>query len=380
VTETSHDVIVAGLGGMGSAAAWHLARRGQRVLGIEQFGVAHDRGSSHGATRMIRQAYFEDPAYVPLLLRSYELWDDLTGRAGHPMIHRTGGLMIGAPASTAVVGALASARAFDLPHELLDSAQVRRRFPTLSPETDEVAFFETNAGWVRPEDTVRVHLELARSAGAELLFDTPVLDWDVTGDGVVVSTQGGVHRAERLVVTAGSWAPKLLQRFGLPLAVERQVQHWYTPAAGLGAFTDHPVYIWEDADGVQFYGFPAVDGPTGGAKVAFFRRGRPTDPDDLDTSVSATEIAEMTAWVRNRVPGLAGAHLRAEPCMYTNTPDQHFVIDHLPGHPEVVLAAGFSGHGFKFVPVVGQLLADLSIDQSSPLPHQLFSMTRFTST
>lgn len=191
MTETSHDVIVAGLGGMGSAAAWHLARRGQRVLGIEQFGVAHDRGSSHGATRIIRQAYFEDPAYVPLLLRSYELWDDLTGRAGHPMIHRTGGLMIGAPASTAVVGALASARAFDLPHELLDSAQVRRRFPTLSPETDEVAFFETNAGWVRPEDTVRVHLELARSAGAELLFDTPVLDWDVTGDGVVVSTQGG---------------------------------------------------------------------------------------------------------------------------------------------------------------------------------------------
>jgi len=380
VTDTGHDVIVIGLGGMGSAAAWHLSRRGQRVLGIERFGPAHDRGSSHGATRMIRQAYFEDPAYVPLLLRAYELWDDLTAQAGHPMIHRTGGLMIGDPASTAVVGALASARAHDLPHELLDSVQIRRRYPTLTPAVHEVAFYEDNAGWVRPEDTVRTHLDLARRAGADLLFDTPVVGWDTTGRGVTVSTPDAVHTADRVVITAGAWAPQLLQRVGLPLTVERQVQHWYNPAGGLAAFTGHPVYIWEDPDGVQFYGFPAVDGPDGGVKVAFFRRGRVTDPDALDTTVSAAEIEEMTSWVRDRVPGLAGTHLRAEPCLYTNTPDQDFVIDHLPGHPEVVIAAGFSGHGFKFVPVVGELLADLGTNGASPLPHELFSTSRFTTT
>lgn len=377
VSDTVHDVVVIGLGGMGSAAAWHLASRGQRVLGIEQFGVGHDRGSSHGLTRMIRQAYFEDPAYVPLLLRAYELWDDLGRRAGRPMIHRTGGLMIGEPGSTAVVGALASAQAFDLPHAVLDSTEIRHRYPTLTPGPTEVAFYEANAGWVRPEDTVRAHLELARSAGAELRLHTRVVDWDLTGDGVVVTTPDATHRAARLVITAGAWAPALLDRFALPLVVERQVQHWYAPAAGLAAFTDHPVYIWEDPEGVQFYGFPAVDGPDGGVKVAFFRRGRPTAPDQLDTSVSAAEIAEMTAWVRDRVPGLAGTHLRAEPCLYTNTPDQDFVIDRMPGHPEVVLAAGFSGHGFKFVPVVGELLADLSLEGASPLPHDLFSMDRF---
>ena len=377
MTSTVHDVIVVGLGGMGSAAAWHLARRGQRVLGIEQFGPAHDRGSSHGATRMIRQAYFEDPAYVPLLLRSYELWDELSGRAGHLMIHRTGGLMIGDPGSRAVLGSLASAEAFDLPHRLLDAAQVHRLFPTLTPQPHEVAVHEAAAGWVRPEDTVRVHLGLAQSAGAQVVFDTPVLDWDVASGGVAVTTAEGVHRAERLVVAAGSWTPRLLQRVGLPLAVERQVQHWYAPAAPLQAFTAHPVYIWEGVDGTQFYGFPAVDGPAGGVKVAFFRRGRPTDPDRLDTSVSAAEVAEMTSWVRERVPGLAGTHLRAEPCLYTNTPDEDFIIDQVPGHPEVVVAAGFSGHGFKFVPVVGELIADLSTDRSSVLPHELFSIRRF---
>ena len=374
----SWDVIVVGLGGMGAAAAWQLAKRGQRVLGIEQFEEAHGKGSSHGSTRMIRQAYFEDPAYVPLLLRSYELWDELGSAVGRPMIFRTGGLMIGQRSSAPVAGALASAAAWGLPHELLDPAAVARRWPTLRLAPTEQAFYEANAGWVRPERTVQAHLDLARAAGAVLMTDTPALGWDVVGDGVEVRTPSGLHRAGRLVLCVGAWAPHLLARLGLPLVVERQIQHWFAPVAGTGAFGgDHPVYIWECDDGVQFYGFPATDGPAGGVKVAFFRRGGPADPDAFDTSVSVAEVEDMRSYVRDRVPALDAPYLRGEPCLYTTTPDEDFVIDTVPDHPQVVVAGGFSGHGFKFTPVVGELLAQLVVGGQPGLPLEPFRMTRF---
>jgi sarcosine oxidase len=378
-----YDAIVIGLGGMGSAAAWQLARRGRRVLGLERFTPAHDRGSSHGGSRVIRQAYFEDPAYVPLVLRAYELWREVERRTGSELLLITGALMIGSPESEVVAGSLRSARQWGLDHDMLDAAELRRRFPTFAPSDGTVALFEARAGVVRPEAAVAAHLRLAREAGAELRFEEPVLAWnaDPSGGGVTVRTAGGVERADRLVVCPGAWAPEVLSDLDVPFAVERQVQFWFEPAGDPGAFLPgrHPVWVWDGGgDDGQPYGLPAVDGPGGGVKAAWFRRGRPCTADTLDRDVSPAEVGEMAATLRARVPLLPGRFLRAVPCLYTNTPDQHFVVAVHPRHPQVVVACGFSGHGFKFTPVIGEILADLAIDGTTAHPIGLFDPLRFT--
>jgi sarcosine oxidase len=372
------DVIVLGLGGMGSAAAAHLAARGQRVLGLERFGPAHDRGSSHGDSRVIRQSYFEDPAYVPLLLRAYELYDRLAGDAGVELIRRTGGLYFGPPDSVVVSGSMRSAREWDLAHEVLDAAEIRRRFPTFTPGDGEVGLFEEAAGFVRPEATVTAHLESAARSGAELRFDQPVESWEATADGVRVTTSAGTHEAGALVVCPGAWAPEVLAELGVPLTIERQVLYWWDPVGGTGPFERQPVYIHQDAAGEQVYGFPAIDGPDGGAKIAFFRRGTVlSDPLQLDRDVHSDEAAYMARYLEDLMPMLPGRLLRAVPCMYTTTPDEHFVIARHPAHENVVVACGFSGHGFKFVPVVGEILADLAVEGTTRHPIALFDPLRF---
>jgi sarcosine oxidase len=375
------DVIIVGLGAMGSAAAYHLARRGQRVLGLERFTPAHDRGSSHGRSRVIRQAYFEDPAYVPLVLRAYDLWREVERASGADLLLITGALMIGAPDSEVVAGSLRSAREWDLDHELLDARDLRRRFPTFVPTADTVALYETKAGAVRPEAAVAAHLHLATEAGAELRFEESVVVWDAhsSGEGVTVKTGRSVERAVRLVVCPGAWAPDILSDLGVPFAVERQVQFWFEPVGGLDPFLPdrHPVWVWDGAGDGQPYGLPAVDGPTGGVKVAWFRRGRLCTADTLDREVSAAEVEEIAETLRDRIPSLAGRFLRAVPCLYTNTPDQHFVVALHPRHPQVVVACGFSGHGFKFAPVVGEIVADLATSGTTAHPIALFDPARF---
>ena len=367
-----YDVIVIGLGGMGSAAAAHLAARGQRVLGLEQFGPVHDRGSSHGGSRIIRQSYFEDPAYVPLLLRTYDLWDEL----GTDLITRTGGIYLGRPDTPTVAGSLRASREWDLPHEVFDADEIRRRFPTLSPADDEVAVYEDVAGFVRPERGVSAHLDRAIGHGAELHFDEPVLEWSASTSGVRVRTAVATYDAGHLVICPGAWAPRLLAELGLPLTVERQVQYWFQPAGGVEPYVRHPIFIHEDADGLQVYGFPAIDGPDGGVKTAFFRRGAVADPDALDREVHPDEIEDMAIHARRLVPTLPGRFLRAVPCMYTVTPDHNFVIATHPQHQQVTVACGFSGHGFKFAPVVGEILADLAIDGTTEHPIGLFDPRR----
>jgi sarcosine oxidase len=376
---TGFDVIVIGLGGMGSAAAYHLAARGRRVLGLERFGPAHDRGSSHGGSRITRQAYFEDPAYVPLLLRAHDLWSALARDSGRDVITLTGGVMVGPPDSTAVSGSRRSAEEWGLPHEMLDATEIRRRFPTLAPGPDDIALYEANAGFVRPEETVRAHLDLAGRHGADLRFEEPALRWESHGDGVRVVTGKGTYTAGHLVACPGAWAPGVLADLGVTFTVERQVQYWFEPVGGVGAFRPdrHPIYIWEDAHGVQFYGFPAADGPAGGAKVAFFRGGRVCTADTVDRTVAREEVEAMAAQVRGRIPDLPGRFLRAAACLYTNTPDEHFVIAPHPAREHVTVACGFSGHGFKFVPVVGEILADLATTRSTRHPIALFRPGRF---
>ncbi len=284
------DVAVLGLGGMGSAAAWHVARRGYRVVGFEQFGVAHDRGSSHGESRMVRQAYYEDPRYVPWLLRSYQLWDELADVTGAPTLVRTGGLMIGAAEGAVVRGTLTSAQSWNIAHEVLDRTEVARRFPSFTLGSNELAVYEPGAGFVRPEATVRAHVQLAESAGATLHFNTEVTGWEVGPQGVTVATAHDVTHVDRLIVTAGPWAASLLSDLGLALRVERHVVHWITPKGNAESFAlgHHPVYLWECADGSEFYGFPALDGENA-AKVAFFHDGQPTNPDQVDRSVDASD-------------------------------------------------------------------------------------------
>ena len=375
------DVIVVGLGGMGSAAVHQLAARGVRVLGLEKFGPAHDRGASHGGSRITRQSYFESPDYVPLLLRSYELYDALARDSGTDVITLTGGVMVGRPESLTVSGSRLSAERWGLEHEMLDATALRKRFPTLSPRPDEVALYEAKAGFVRPEATVSAQLQLATRAGAELHFDEPMTSWaPAAGGGVRVETGSGSYTGGQLVLTPGPWAPQLLTDLGVPFTIERQVQYWFQPAGGVAPFTPerHPIYIWEEANGRQIYGFPAIDGPDGGAKVAFFRGGVVTTPETVDREVHADEIAAMAARARRNLPDLPGSFLRAKTCLYSNTPDEHFVIARHPAHEAVTVACGFSGHGFKFVPVVGEIVADLATTGKTDHPIDLFHPRRFS--
>ena len=372
----SFDVIVIGLGGMGSSAAYHLAARGQRVLGLEKFTPAHDRGSSHGGSRIIRQSYFEDPAYVPLLLRAYELWDQLAADSGRDVYRMTGGLFLGPPDSLTVAGSLRASREWDLPHELLDADQIRSRFPTFTPQPGDVALYEAKAGFARPEMTVQAHLDLAEKAGATLHFGDEVLEWAETAGGVTVRTASGTYTAGQLVICPGAWAPQLLAEFGIPITVERQVLYWLDPVGGTGPFEEHPIFIHEDDTGMQSYGFPAIDGPRGGVKVAFFRKGTECTPDTIDRTVHPHEIREMRERVADLIPALDGPCVHTATCMYSNTPDQHFVIARHPDSAHVTVACGFSGHGFKFVPVVGEILADLALAGATAHPISLFDPRR----
>lgn len=363
---------------MGSAAAYHLAARGVRVLGLEQFGPGHDRGSSHGDSRIIRQAYFEHPSYVPLVQRSYELFVSLGDQIGTPVLTRTGGVVIGEPQSETVAGAVSSARQWGLEHEVLSAAQLRERFPTLRPGDGEVAVYEPRAGYVEPERTVVAQVELAQRAGADLRFGQRAERWESRAGGVRVTAAGGeTFTAERLVLCAGAWAPTLLADLGASLRVERQVMHWFAPEDPAPfAAERHPVYIWQDPDGDVGYGFPARPGEST-VKAAFFRRIDPADPDRLRRGATDAEVAELSAAMRRRLPD-AGHHRQAVACMYTLSPDRHFVIGQHPEHPAVVVAAGFSGHGFKFVPLVGEVLADLAVDGTTEHDIGLFDPVRLT--
>lgn len=374
---SGYDVMVVGLGGMGSAAAHHLAARGQRVLGVERFHAAHDRGSSHGRSRITRQAYAEHPAYVPLMRRAYELWGKLERDSGRRLLTLTGGIMLGTPESALISGARLSAGRWDLPHEVLESAEARRRFPTLTPADGELGVYEHEAGFVRPEAAVLAQTELAARAGADLHYDEPVTGWESGRSGVHVTTGRGTYAADRMVLCAGPWSPELLADLGVSLVVERQVMHWFEPHGGVASFQPdtHPVFLWEVDAASLFYGFPAQDGEST-VKVAFYHRPGVTTPDRIDRSVTDAEIADMADHLEGRVPSLPGRHVESATCMYTMTPDHNFVVGAHPAHPRVVVGAGFSGHGFKFVPLIGEVLADLVVDGSTAHDIALFDPAR----
>ncbi len=365
-TPGDYDTIVVGLGAMGSAAAFHLAQRGQRVLGLEQFQPGHNRGSSHGETRIIRLSYFEHPSYVPLLRRAYALWHELERASGEELLRLTGGIYVGTPDSELVAGSLRSAREHQLPHELLDAAAVRRRFPLFQPADDQVALFEEQAGMLFPERCIATHCRLATQAGADLRYAQPIRRWSATAGGVEVHTTDSTFRAARLVLAAGAWAGPVVGPLGplggqpLPLQVERNVVFWLQPRETPEHFSADrfPVFIWDDGANGQYYGLPHHERP--GVKVARHHSGVVCDPDTAERSVTPADEAPLRRFVRHAIPPLDGAVAGSAVCLYTNSPDEHFVVDRHPKHTRVVFAAGFSGHGFKFASVIGELLADLA--------------------
>ena len=372
-----YDVIVVGLGAMGSATAYQLARRGRRVLGVERFGRAHQLGSSGGLTRIIRLAYFEHPDYVPLLRAAWEQWPRIAAESGAELLLQTGGLYAGRRGSAVLEGALRSAEQHGLPHQLLDSAEVRRRFPALQLDDDMAALHEPLAGLLYPERCIDAHLRLAEGYGAELHFDERVSGWSGATDGISVTTDHGSYTTDRLVLAAGPWLPGLVPELGLPLSVERQPLFWFAPTgpAELLAPERLPVYIVELDAAHAFYGFPLLPGQ--GAKVARHHGGRQADPDSVDRQADEADEEEVRRFIERYLPLANGRRLNAQVCMYTNTPDHHFIVDVHPADGRVVVCSPCSGHGFKFSNVIGSIAADLATEGRTSHEIGFLSLRRF---
>jgi sarcosine oxidase len=373
----TYDVIVVGVGAMGAAACWHLARRGVRVLGIEQFGIVHAMGSSHGHTRMIRMAYYEHPDYVPLLRRAYALWDELEAQSGEKVLYRTGGIYMGPPEGEVIAGTTGAARLHGLAHEVLSHAELRRRFGQFVLPEHFLGVWEPQAGFLLCEKAIGIFARLALEAGATLHGNQCVRQIDLQGGGVTVTTERGTYHADKLVVCGGAWSGKLLAELKIPLVVTRQAMGWLWPKEpgrfGLGTF---PVWGIEQADGSLAYGFPMM-GDVPGLKMARHGRGEATDAEVVSRTPAEQDRAEVLGIAERYLPGGVGPMLATRICLYTNSPDGHFIIDRHPASERAVIACGFSGHGFKFATVVGEALADLTISGATPLPVGFLGLRRF---
>lgn len=372
------DVIVVGLGGIGSAAAFHLAARGARVLGLDRFPIAHDRGSSHGQTRLIRRAYFEHPDYVPLLDRAYALWRELEARTGRRLLVESGLMLAGPPESEVLAGAIHAADKHRIPIDRLSAAEACRRWPQFTLPEDWVAVYEPQAGYLFVEECVAAHAAAAEVAGATLHTATDVHAWRIEGDGVVVVTDEGEIAADRLVLAPGPWASALLDFAAIPLVVLRKSLFWYRPPSARAAdFTagSLPCFAFARPDGF-FYGFPRLDDR--GVKIAEHTGGSVVaDPLAVDRSTDPREQRTLDAVITAHLPRLGIAVADHAACLYTMSPDHHFLVGLHPDHDRVAIAAGFSGHGFKFASVMGEALADLALTGTTPLPLAFLSPTRF---
>jgi sarcosine oxidase len=357
VRRDRYDAIVAGVGGMGSAALFHLARRGLRVLGLERFDVPNELGSSHGVTRIIRLAYYEHVDYVPLLRRAYELWRELEAGAGEPLLHITGSIDAGPPGQLVFSGSVRSCEENGLPYEVLDAREVERRFPAYRMDDGSMAVLQPEGGFLLPERSIVAHVEAATAHGAELHAHERVLGWEPAGDGVRVTTDRAEYDADRLVLTAGAWMQELA---GLPVEAERQVLAWLEPLRP-ELFTPErfPVFNLQLDEDDRYYGFPVFGIP--GFKLGRYHhlreRGR---ADELDRDPRPDDERILREFAERYFPDGAGRALTLKTCLFENSPDEHFVLDTLPDVPQVVVGGGFSGHGFKFCSVVGEILADLA--------------------
>lgn len=374
---TSHyDAIVVGVGGMGSATLWQLAKRGQRVLGLEQFDIPHASGSSHGINRIIRLAYYEDPGYVPLLKRAYELWRELESTCGEQLLHITGSVDISEPGGVIFTGSLESCRLHDLSHEVLTSAELSKRFPGFRFPDDYLALYQKEGGFLLSERCIVQHAESAMAQGAEIHGREPVLDWQSTPNGLSVRTNRGTYRTEKLIFTAGAWMGVLLDELAPLLKPERQVLAWLQPLEPAKFTPDTlPVFNVTVPEG-RYYGFPVYGVP--GFKVGRYHHLDETiDPTEPLRDPDREDEAILRSFVEKYTPAANGPALALRTCMFTNSPDEHFIIDTLPEDERVIVASPCSGHGYKFCSVIGEILADLAIQGSTRHDISLFRLDRF---
>ncbi|MEI8379715.1 MAG: N-methyl-L-tryptophan oxidase [Planctomycetota bacterium] len=372
----AYDVIVLGVGAMGSATCHQLAIRGARVLGLEQFPFVHDRGSSHGETRIIRQAYFEHPDYVPLLLKTYAHWEQLEQAANEKLFHKVGLVLSGLADGETIAGARLSARLHGLPIENLTPGEANRRWPALSFSPDHDVVFEPAAGYLRVEACVQQQINQAIALGAKIRANERVVNWSSNGNSVTVRTEHDEFTAGALVVTAGSWAARVMQDLGLPLNVIRKFVGWF-PARDRKTTRESeiPTYYFELPHG-NFYGFPSIDGFS--VKMAEHSGGQPVvDPDNVDREMHPDDITRLAGFLQSHLTGLDATPTKYAVCLYTLTPDQHFIVDTHPQWKNVAIAAGFSGHGFKFAPVIGEAMADLTLNRTTRLPIEFLRLNRF---
>ena len=364
---------------MGSSVLAHCATRGVRVLGIEQFSRGHALGASSGKTRIIRQAYYEDPAYVPLLLRAYELWNELAQRTGTEVLRITGLLMTGLPESEVIAGSTLSARTYDLPVEYLNAGDIRSRFPMLRVLDGEAGVFERVGGVVFPERAIDAHLRVAEKFGAEMRFETGMRTWNSDGDCVTVQLDDGSSvEASSLVLTTGPWIESEFAKIGIPLEIQRNVQVWFAPATDAYGADKFPVFLLDRASlPAPLYGFPDFGD---GVKAAFHSLGELTHAGELRREIDREhDVDPLAAAVNSWMPGAAASYRDAKACMYSLTPDRHFVVDEHPAHGNVVLCGGFSGHGFKFATVIGEVAADLALNGSTDYEISFLSASRLLS-
>ena len=374
-SDNHYDVIVVGVGGMGSAATYHLAKRGHDVLGLEQFGIPHEKGSSHGVTRIIRKAYSEDPAYVPLLDRAYELWQALEEEQGQQLLYQQGSIAAGLPDEENYNGAIEACEEHDLPYEILSSEELSSRYPGYQLPDEFKAVYQPDGGFLASDRCLIAHVQQTFKQGGEIHAHEKVLDWSVTSDGVRVKSEDDEYTADRLVISAGPWAQELVDDLRGNATPERQVLGWFQPKEPAQFTPDSFPIFTATFDGNPYFGFPTFEVP--GFKVGKHHHlEQDTTPDTMDRTPRPEDEEVLRDMVEEHFPHGAGPTMNLATCLYTNSPDEQFIIDTHPDYPEVVIAAGFSGHGYKFCSVVGEILADLAIDGKTEHPTDLFRFDR----
>lgn len=374
---TAYDVIIVGLGAMGGAAAYHAARRGARVLALDAHPPDHAMGSSHGATRATRTAYFEAPDYVPLVQRAHAHWHALGAEIGENLLTMTGALYFGPPGNALTSGVKRAALRHGLAHDVLSDTEAARRFPGFAVPAGWEAIWEAGGGILRAEACLRSHADLAQRHGAEFHYSTRATGWRRDGDGVAVTTADGTHRASAMILAAGPWAPQALAELNLPLTVRRiVVTHFDAIDPAQYPASDFSVYFWMTPEGI-FAGFPHMDGE--GVKIMRHDRGDGGTPETVTRKVTAADTDDVTGFLAKYMPAARGRLRQAATCLYTMTPDNHFILDRHPEIPALVYGCGFSGHGFKFAPVIGEVLADLALEGATRLPIDFLSARRFAS-
>tara|TARA_B100000809_G_scaffold120550_1_gene118779 strand:+ start:1621 stop:2748 length:1128 start_codon:yes stop_codon:yes gene_type:complete len=370
------DCIVIGVGAMGSATLYNLAKRGRRVLGLEQFDIPHAEGSSHGVNRIIRLAYYEHPSYVPLLRRAYELWSEIESIAGEQLIYKTGSIDTAPAGHEVFEGSLESCLLHDIPHRVLNHAQINEQFPGYQLPVGHMGILQQDGGFVLSERSIVAYANAAMSEGAEIHAREVVSGWEPDRGGVRVFTDRGEYTAERLIITAGAWSSGLIPILEGLAVPERQVLAWLQPIDG-SLYTPEvfPVFNAYFDEG-RYYGFPVFGIP--GFKVGRYHHLEEIiDLDSTIKTVNGEDEALLRSAVEKYFPKANGTTMTLKTCMFTNTPDEHFIVDSLPGNTQVVVAAGFSGHGFKFASVIGEILSDLAIKGETEHDIDLLKIDRF---